>query len=78
MGFKILFVSSIVLCLLSYLLGNVFLYFPNIVILTVEKFQVWRLFTSWMLPSVGSFAIINVLFNFYILYMYLPDIVSVR
>lgn len=27
-----------------------------------------------MLPGIGSFAIINVLFDFYILYMFLPDI----
>lgn len=63
-----------VLCLLSYFLG-VFNYFPNIVPLTVEGLQIWRLVTSWMLPGVGSMAIINVLFIFYILYMYMPDIV---
>lgn len=35
MGFKIFFVTELVLCLLSYVLGGVFEYFPNIVSETV-------------------------------------------
>ena len=74
-GFKFYFITSIVLCILTYLMGGVFYYFPIIVSEVVLKFQVWRLITSFMLPGMGSFAIINVLFDFYILYMFLPDIV---
>ena len=51
------------------------LYLPNIISFTVDRFQLWRLLTSFMLPGTGSFAIINVLFDFYLLYMCMPDVV---
>lgn len=77
MGFKILFVTEMILCLLSLFLPGLFIYFPNIVIYTVEGFQLWRLFTSFLLPGIGgAFSFINVLFDFYILYMFMPDLVS--
>jgi hypothetical protein len=59
-----------------YVIGDVFAYFPNMVEQTVGSFQLWRLFTSFMLPSIGQMAIINVLFQIWILYQFMPDIVS--
>jgi hypothetical protein len=76
MGFKILFLTDMVLCLLSYLLGDLFYYFPNLISLTVDRLQLWRLVTSFMLPSIGQFAIINALFEMYILYQFLPEVVT--
>ena len=64
------------LCLLMYVISDVFSYFPNMVELTVGSFQLWRLVTSFMLPSIGQMAIINVLFQIWILYQFMPDIVS--
>lgn len=75
LGFKILFISELVLCLLGYILPGVFMLFPNIVVLTVEKIQLWRLISSFMMNGSSQFAILSVLFDFYILYMFLPDLV---
>lgn len=74
-GFKFYFLLEIVLSLLSYFIQSMILYLPNILSFTVDRFQLWRLLTSFMLPGIGDFAIINVLFDFYLLYMCMPDVV---
>lgn len=75
-GFKTLFLSQIILCILFYLFPDFFIQsFANIVILTVEKVQLWRLISSILLPGVSMYAFLNVLFQFYVMYMFLPDIV---
>ena len=74
-AFKSYFLLEITLSLLSYFVNAIYAYFPNVVFLTVERLHVWRLFTSFLLPSAGSFAVIDVLFDFYLLYMCMPDVV---
>ena len=76
-GFKFFFIVSIVLSILSWIAPSLLLYFPNIIPLTVGSFQLWRLITSFMLPGIGQMMIINVLFQVWILYQYMPDIVSI-
>lgn len=78
MGFKIFFIISIAGCLLSLVLSGLFVLFPNVVVLTVEYFQIWRLFTSFLWPGDGFLSFINVLFNFYMLYMFIPDMVLLQ
>ena len=77
-AFKTYFLLCLVMGILSYLVEFVSVYTANVVLLTVESLHIWTIVTSFMMPGVGSFRIINVLFNFYILYMFLPDIVPLR
>ena len=77
-GFKFYFILELILCLLLYVAGGLLMYFPNILDFTIDKLQLWRLLSSFMLPSIGQFAIINVLFQMWILYQFMPDIVSYR
>ena len=77
-GFKFFFLLDITLAILSLFLGGFFFgYCTNLVELTIGRFQIWRLVTSFMLPSLGQMMIINVLFDMWILYQYMPDIVHV-
>ena len=72
--FKFLMVLSMVLILLTYLLA-VFDYFPLAVTEVVDNYQLWRLISSILLPSIGMWKVINTLFQWLILYQFMPDIV---
>jgi hypothetical protein len=72
-GYKTLFLLSLVLVAFTYLFPEPMMYLANQVEFTVDSIQLWRLVSSFLLPSIGQYAIINFLFNFYILYMFMPD-----
>jgi hypothetical protein len=74
-AFKSLFLATIVSTTVFYVFPNIGLFFPNIVAMTVERVQLWRLFSSFLFHGVKIRAILNVLFNLYVLYISMPDIV---
>lgn len=73
LGYKVLFLLSLVLVLFTYIFPTYMEVLANQAEFTIGEWQLWRLLTSFLLPSIGKYAIINVLFNFYILYMFMPD-----
>ena len=70
-GFKFLCVSTLILGVLG-MITSLFTYmFVNLVVWTVNSFQIWRLLTSFLVDN----SIINVIINLYILSMSLPLLV---
>lgn len=73
-AFKCLVVSTLVLGLFG-IFSNLFIFiFADIVIYTVNKFQIWRVLTSFLVDR----SIISVIFNLYIINMSFPVIVCSR
>jgi hypothetical protein len=70
-AFKFLAVTTLVLGIFG-VFSNLFVYiFADVVMWTVNKFQIWRLLTSFLVDR----SIISVIFNLYILNMSFPLIV---
>ena len=72
-GFKYFFVTEMIFGLLVMLMPALSLYFSNIPYVTIFYFQIWRLITSFMVPQ----GIIGVLFQMWILYQFMPEIVFI-
>lgn len=70
-----LLISALACYFIRFISLEFFAMLPNILILTIDKFQIWRLFTSFLWPGASSTAFLSVLFDFYILYTFLPDMV---
>jgi hypothetical protein len=62
-GFKHLMVLTLAIGVIS-IISNIFLFLlGNIYSLTISKFQLWRLFTSFLVDA----SIINVIFSLYLM-----------
>lgn len=72
LAYKCLVISGLVIGLFSVFTGLFAYIFANLILFTVNKFQIWRLFTSFLVDQ----SIINVIFNLYIMSMCVPIIVS--
>lgn len=71
-GFKYLLVTTLSIAIVS-IFVRIFVYiFANVLAYTIYKFQVWRLITSFLVDQ----SFITVLFNVYLLSIYLPKIVT--
>jgi len=70
-GFKYLLIATIGLGLLSFIMPFIIIIFINIISLTIFKFQIWRLFTSFLVDM----SIIQVLMYLYLSYQYIPRLV---
>lgn len=72
--FKYLIITTLSIGILG-IFTNIFTYmFANIIVLTVNRFQLWRLLTSFLVDR----SIINIFFNLYILSMYIPQLVNIN
>ena len=71
-AYKALVISGLIIGLFSVFTGLFAYIFANMIPFTVNKFQIWRLFTSFLVDQ----SIINVIFNLYIMSMCVPIIVS--
>ena len=72
-GYKFILITYLTFSVLSLFLGGFLAYyFANLVELTIGKFQIWRLITSFMFPG----SIISGFFDMWILYQFMPDMVN--
>jgi len=73
LGFKSLLIVTLSLAILNILLGSLFLViFANIMTYTIYQFQIWRLFTSFLV----DFSILQVIMFLFIIYQFSVKLVT--
>jgi membrane associated rhomboid family serine protease len=70
-GFKYLVVATLAFGVVGIFTNLPAFLFSDVLVYTVNKFQIWRLVTSFLVDM----SIINVIFNLYMLSMSLPEVV---
>lgn len=68
---------SLCTSLLSFLFPALILYLPNNIPRTIEELQLWRLLSSFLVNGSGLSAVLRILFVYYLMYITLPDLVTV-
>jgi hypothetical protein len=76
LGFKSLLAGLTGLHLLLQLFPILLIKLPNFVFMTVSLYEFWRPFTALAYHGEGINGFLNLLFDFYILYMLLPEFVT--